>query len=111
MGERLISTILGNIDLCRGFGQMNAMLTAEQCRAARALLDWTQEELAEHAGVSRSTIRGFETHRHTLHNASDQVIRRALETAGVVLLDAEAGSGAGVRLKASTVEIPDDNAS
>lgn len=75
------------------------MLSAEQCRAARALLDWTQEELAERAGVSRSTIRGFETHRHTLHNASDQVIRQALETAGVVFLEAEEGMGAGVRLQ------------
>jgi transcriptional regulator with XRE-family HTH domain len=32
----------------------------EQCRAARALLDWTQIELAHRSGVSRSTDRDFE---------------------------------------------------
>ena len=36
-------------------------LTPAQCRAARALLDWTQDELAERAEVSRGTIRGFES--------------------------------------------------
>ena len=37
------------------------MITAKQCRAARAWLDMTQHELAVRAGVSISTIRDFET--------------------------------------------------
>jgi predicted transcriptional regulator len=73
-------------------------LTPEQCRAARALLDWTQDDLAERAGVSRSTIRGFEGRQHELQRATASAIRRALETAGVVLLDASAGGGPGARL-------------
>lgn len=73
-------------------------LTAEQCRAARGLLDWTQEELAEHAGVSRSTVRDFEKGRHDLHRASAAVIRTALETAGVLLIGPEGEFGPGVRL-------------
>lgn len=74
-------------------------LTPHQCRAARALLDWTQEELAEEAGVSRSTVRGFERGQHELHRGSAVVIRGALEAAGVMLIDADGEAGAGVRLR------------
>lgn len=73
------------------------MLMPAQCRAARALLDWTQEELAEKAQVSRSTIRGFENGLHELHRCSAAVIRSALEAAGVILIDADE-QGPGVRL-------------
>ena len=36
------------------------MLKPEQVRAARALLDWSQQELAERAGTARMTIRHIE---------------------------------------------------
>jgi transcriptional regulator with XRE-family HTH domain len=74
-------------------------LTPQQCRAARGLLDWTQEELAERSGVSRSTVRGFENGQHELHRGSAAVIRGALEAAGVILLDADGEAGPGVRLR------------
>jgi transcriptional regulator with XRE-family HTH domain len=74
-------------------------LTPQQCRAARGLLDWTQEELAERAGVSRGTVRGFENGRHELHRGSAAVIRGALEAAGVVLIDPDHETGSGVRLR------------
>ena len=57
-------------------------LTAPQCRAARALLDWTQAELARRAAVSAGTVRGFESSRHVLHRATAAAIRQALEAAG-----------------------------
>jgi transcriptional regulator with XRE-family HTH domain len=75
-------------------------LTPQQCRAARGLLDWTQEELAARAGVSRSTVRGFENGQHELHRGSAAAIRDALETAGVILIDADEEAGPGVRLGA-----------
>jgi transcriptional regulator with XRE-family HTH domain len=81
-------------------------LTPEQCRAARALLDWTQERLAERAGVSRSTVRGFETGQHELHRGTATVIRQALEAAGVVLIEAGADGGAGARLREGGRAIP-----
>lgn len=74
-------------------------LTPQQCRAARGLLGWTQEELAERAGVSRSTVRGFENGQHELHRGSAAVIRDALATAGVILIDADREAGPGVRLR------------
>ena len=68
-----------------------------QCRAARGLLDWTQDHLAQTAGVSRSTIRDFENGRHALHRSTATLIETALRRAGVVLLCAGDG-GFGVRL-------------
>jgi transcriptional regulator with XRE-family HTH domain len=92
------STNLINIDLYAVSPHLSSMLSPEQCRAARALLDWTQEELAERAGVSRSTVRGFENGQHELHRASTVVIRTALEQAGVVLI-AAGEQGEGVRFQ------------
>ncbi|MBH0238685.1 helix-turn-helix transcriptional regulator [Methylobrevis sp. L22] len=84
-------------------------LLPEQCRAARALLDWTQADLAEKADVSRSTIRDFEGGRHELHRASEAQIRRALEAGGVVFVDfADVGPdvGPGVCLRGGDKAAP-----
>lgn len=75
-------------------------LLPEQCRAARGLLNWTQEELANLAGVSRSTIKDFECHRHALHRTSEDMLVKAFEEGGVQIL-AEEIEGPGVRLKRS----------
>lgn len=72
-------------------------LLPEQCRAARGLLNWTQERLAALAGVSRSTIKDFECHRHALHRTTEALLIGALENGGVRLLPAEE-EGPGVRL-------------
>ena len=74
-------------------------LTPEQCRAARALLDWTQDDLAARAEVSRSTARGFGGGQHDLRRATTAAIRRACEAAGVVFLEADLEDGPGVRLR------------
>lgn len=74
------------------------MLTPEQCRAARALLGWTQQELATRAGVACGTVRGFENSQHTPIRSNLRVLRAALEESGVVFLDADE-LGPGVRLR------------
>ncbi|MBN9506052.1 MAG: helix-turn-helix domain-containing protein [Altererythrobacter sp.] len=73
------------------------ILLPEQCRAARALLNWTQAELARYAGVSRSTVRDFEGARHQLHRSTEAQLIRTLEIAGVRLLPADR-EGPGARL-------------
>jgi DNA-binding XRE family transcriptional regulator len=83
-------------------------LTSEQCRAARALLDWTQDDLAAHAEVSRSTVRGFEGGQHGLQRATATAIRRALEAGGVIFLDSSADCGPGVRLGRTPSPEPDE---
>lgn len=73
-------------------------LLPQQCRAARGLLNWTQAQLAALAGVSRTTIKDFECHRHSLHRATEDLLVSALEKGGVLLLSADE-QGPGVRLK------------
>jgi DNA-binding XRE family transcriptional regulator len=69
------------------------MMKAMQCRAARGLLDWTQDDLAREAGVSALTIRNFEGGRTTPNPATMIVLRLAFEKAGIEFLD-----GDGVKL-------------
>jgi transcriptional regulator with XRE-family HTH domain len=74
------------------------MISPRQCRAARALLDWSQQELADRAGVGIVTIRQLEAGAHEPRRATLDVVRRALEAAGVDFID-ENGGGDGVRLR------------
>lgn len=64
----------------------NLALTPAQCRGGRGMLDWTQEELAERAHVSRSTVRDFEKGRHELNPASAAAIVAAFEAGGLSLI-------------------------
>ena len=77
---------------------MCPMIAAPQCRAARALLDWTQQDLAERAGVGIVTVRQFEAAIHKPRRATIEVIERALETGGVEFIRPN-GGGPGVRLR------------
>ncbi|MBV2183012.1 MAG: helix-turn-helix transcriptional regulator [Rhizobium sp.] len=69
-----------------GQGSQHPIMTPALCRAARGLLDWTQEDLAEHSAVSRSTIRDYEGTRHGVHRATAAQIVRAFNEHGVVFL-------------------------
>ncbi len=55
-------------------------------RAPRGLLGWSQGDLADKAGVSRSTVKDFETERHALHHSTERLLIDALETGGVALI-------------------------
>ena len=78
-----------------------ASLTSGQIRAARSLLRWSAEDLAEQSAVGVTTIRRAELtdEKTSLTTANDLALRRALETAGVDFID-ENGGGPGVRLRA-----------
>ena len=75
-------------------------LNSAQIRAARALLRWSAEDLAQESAVGVTTIRRAElTEQETsMTAANDLAVRRALETAGVEFID-ENGGGPGVRLR------------
>ncbi|MFT8246606.1 helix-turn-helix domain-containing protein [Roseomonas sp. BN140053] len=69
-----------------------------QVRAARALVDWSQSDLAENARVSLSTVRDFEAGRRQPMRQNIEAMQRALEGVGVIFV-AENGEGPGVRLR------------
>ena len=73
-------------------------ITPAQCRAARALLEWSQNDLAEQAGVGIITVHQLEAGTSQPRRATLDVIRRAFERASVEFID-ENGGGAGVRFK------------
>jgi transcriptional regulator with XRE-family HTH domain len=70
------------------------MMSAQQCRAARALVAMSQKDLADQAGVGLSTVRNLETERAgvAITEETVQLIQSALEKAGVEFIPA------GVRL-------------
>jgi predicted transcriptional regulator len=74
------------------------MVTPAQCRAARGLLAWSQQDLARKAGVGIVTVHQLEAGTSQPRHATIAVILRAFEAAGVEFLD-ENGGGPGVRLK------------
>lgn len=75
------------------------MITPAQCRAARGLLDWTQDDLATATnGLGIVTVRQFEGEKTEPRKITLAAIRGALERAGVIFIPAN-GEGPGVRLK------------
>src|SRR5215472_1696630 len=73
-------------------------MTPLQCRAARVLLRWTQEDLSNASEVGLATVRLFETETVVPRRVTLSALRRALEGAGIVFID-QNGGGPGVRLR------------
>ncbi|WP_092294280.1 helix-turn-helix transcriptional regulator [Bradyrhizobium sp. Ghvi] len=73
-------------------------ITAEQCRAARGLLGWSQAELSKASETAQKTIADFERGAREPYERTLDDIQVALEKAGVEFIP-ENGGGAGVRMK------------
>lgn len=63
------------------------MITIAQCRAARGLLDWTQQDLAEASGLSKTAINNFEKGHSDIKAESLRAVRMAFEAGGLEFLD------------------------
>ena len=76
------------------------MITSEQIRAARAVVKWSADDLAEASGVGVATIRRFESStglpsgQMRIHD----MLMKALEAAGVEFVGSP-DDRPGVRLK------------
>ncbi len=79
------------------------MLNAAQCRAGRALLNWSQHELALNAQVARTTVTEFESNYRTPMRQNLLAIQSAIEAAGVEFIP-DNGGGVGVRFRKVEIE-------
>lgn len=78
------------------------MLSISQIRAARAMLNWKQAELAEAAGVAESTIKLIERGAVDSRSGTLGKIQAAFEKAGVQFIPDGTPSlsgGPGLRLR------------
>jgi transcriptional regulator with XRE-family HTH domain len=77
------------------------MISNLQIRAARALLGWSQQRLADEAGVSPITVKRLEASDETFQARFDTVmkVKAAVEAAGVVFRAGEDGLVHGVSLR------------
>jgi transcriptional regulator with XRE-family HTH domain len=82
-------------------------VSIRQVKAARALLGWSQEQLASAANVSIPTIKRLEAHDGPLGGRTDtgDKIEAALEKAGIEFIE-ENGGGPGVRLRKRVLKKP-----
>ena len=70
------------------------MITGRQVRAARALLNWKQEMLAEKALVALTALKRLESERELqVHESTRDQVRRALEAAGILFVESDRGRG------------------
>jgi transcriptional regulator with XRE-family HTH domain len=76
------------------------VIIPSQVRAARAMLGWSQEQLAQDAEVGLSTVREFESERRAADTGAVASLRRALWNGGVVFTPGTPDAGPGVRLVA-----------
>ncbi|AEP10258.1 helix-turn-helix domain-containing protein [Micavibrio aeruginosavorus] len=76
------------------------MITKEQCRAGRGLLGWTQQDLADAAGMSKTAINNFERGTNDVRAESLESIRLAFERS-----DIEFVGDYGVQRRRDTVKV------
>jgi transcriptional regulator with XRE-family HTH domain len=72
------------------------MITARQIRAARALLGWTQRELAEAAGLSLAVVNNIEREARDARASTFRKLQSTLEDAGIQLIEGPTTGSIGV---------------
>lgn len=80
-------------------------ITGPQCRAARALIQWSREELAADSGIGVDTIAGFETGRELPPPDVLGRLQTTLEEGGAIFIPESGAGGVGVRLKFNSRDV------
>ena len=62
---------------------MNIIINYKQCKAARMLLDWNQDNLCKRAGITKSTIGDFERGARNLRIETMQKLVGVFENEGI----------------------------
>jgi len=77
---------------------VGAMITPRQIRAARALLGWAQQQLADKAIVSLNAVTRLERGEVDPRVSTLEAVEKAIRKAGVEFISADDRKGFGVRL-------------
>ena len=90
-----MSTKKGEVDknVCL---RLYRVMSPEQCRAARAWIGWSQQDLAKRAKVGLSTVKDFENDKHKPIANNLNAIQKAIEAAGIMLLFGPKGEPIGI---------------
>jgi transcriptional regulator with XRE-family HTH domain len=83
-------------------------MTPDQCRAARAWLGLSQQELARRAGIAKNTVHQFEAGLRTPTSNNLAALRRAIESEGIKLLFEENGTAAGIARQGARIHVGND---
>ncbi len=71
-------------------------MSPEQCRAARAWLGWSQQDLANRSNVGLSTVKDFENGSRKPIANNLNALKQALEVGGIRLIFRPDGSPGGI---------------
>ncbi|MEF2549357.1 helix-turn-helix transcriptional regulator [Aurantimonas sp. E1-2-R+4] len=96
-----ISSLIGTPEMKNDSGSLTTeSVTIRQIKAARALLNWSQEALSEHSGVSIATVRRLEAADGALGGraSTGEKLCRALQAAGIDFVHYD-DKGIGVMLR------------
>ena len=88
-----------NVDLTRSLSEKGD-ICPEQLKAARSLLDWSQEDLSQKSGYSLATINNIERGQYNAHSTTMADIVQTFEQAGVQFID-----GPGVKIEEADFRI------
>lgn len=75
------------------------MISIEQLKAGRALINWAQQDLADQAGLSKTAIANVESGKHRPTEKNMQNILNAFDRNGVEFIDG------GVRQKQNLIQV------
>lgn len=91
-----MSMVIVDIDENNLHRYICVMLMPNQCRAARAWLNMSQQDLADRASVSVSMLRDFEGGKRKPIRLTLSAIQGALESEGVEFIFTDNGNSAGI---------------
>jgi transcriptional regulator with XRE-family HTH domain len=96
---KIVYLVIGENNLYGAYVQQT--IIPAQIRAGRALINWSQENLADAAGIALTSVRDLEAEKRASESGTSANVRGALENAGVEFLPGSPEGGPGVRLVAN----------
>lgn len=92
----MFANLMSNVNMKEAMLELELM-TPAQCRGARAMLEWSREQLGVAAGISERTITDFERGARKMIRRNQAAVRLALEAGGATFFTFNGTIGVGVK--------------